>query len=148
MFLPGADGPQPAQRADPHHLPAVGGRAAQIVDGPIKKVTILGAGTLSRHNLAPVSAEALAGILSSRTSGITVVNAMAKAKDFNINVKEVAEPDSKEFTSMLTIELETALAASDRPEELLLALRGFSKGKGQQQGGPQSGRLRLSGGGE
>jgi hypothetical protein len=46
------------------------------------------------------------------------------------------------------IELETALAASDRPEELLLALRGFSKGKGNPQGQPAPGRLRLAGGGE
>jgi len=47
------------------------------------------------------------------------------------------------------IELETALAASDRPEELLLALRGFSKGKGNpQQGTNGPGRLRLAGGGE
>ena len=45
-----------------------------------------------------------------------------------------------------TIELETALAASDRPEELLLALRGFSKGKGNPQGPNSSGRLRLAGG--
>jgi pilus retraction protein PilT len=44
------------------------------------------------------------------------------------------------------IELETALAASDRPEELLLALRGFSKGKGNPQNNPQGGRLRLAGG--
>jgi pilus retraction protein PilT len=45
------------------------------------------------------------------------------------------------------IELETALAASDRPEELLLTLRGFSKGKGNPQApGGQGGRLRLAGG--
>ena len=44
------------------------------------------------------------------------------------------------------IELETALAASDRPEELLLALRGFSKGKGNPQNSGSSGRLRLAGG--
>jgi twitching motility protein PilT len=46
------------------------------------------------------------------------------------------------------IELETALAASDRPEELLLALRGFSKGKGNPQSAGPGGRLRLAGGGE
>jgi pilus retraction protein PilT len=44
------------------------------------------------------------------------------------------------------IELETALAASDRPEELLLALRGFSKGKGNPQAPGSHGRLRLAGG--
>jgi twitching motility protein PilT len=44
------------------------------------------------------------------------------------------------------IELETALAASDRPEELLLALRGFSKGKGNPQTPGPHGRLRLAGG--
>jgi twitching motility protein PilT len=45
------------------------------------------------------------------------------------------------------IDLDTALAASDRPEELLLALRGFSKGqkKTQVQSG-DGGRLRLAGG--
>jgi twitching motility protein PilT len=40
------------------------------------------------------------------------------------------------------VDLEVALTASDRPEELLLALRGFSKG---QAGKPQ-GKLRLAGG--
>lgn len=44
------------------------------------------------------------------------------------------------------IELETALANSDRPEELLLALRGFSKGKGNPQSNGPAGRLRLAGG--
>jgi Tfp pilus assembly pilus retraction ATPase PilT len=44
------------------------------------------------------------------------------------------------------IELETALAHSDRPEELLLALRGFSKGRGTPSGNSPGGRLRLAGG--
>lgn len=80
---------------------------AQIVDGPIKKVTITGAGTLSRVNLSPLTAEAVAGILSSRTSGISPVNALSKAKDFNLEIAEVAIPDSKEYTGLLTIEIET-----------------------------------------
>ncbi len=45
------------------------------------------------------------------------------------------------------VELEVALAASDRPEELLLALRGFSKGRAQPTA-TSTGRLRLSGSGE
>ena len=81
---------------------------AQIIDGPIKRITVMGAGILSRHNLAPLTAEALAGILSARTSGVTAVNSLSKAKDFAIEIKEVAEPDAKEFTSLLTIELETS----------------------------------------
>ncbi len=81
---------------------------AQIVDGPIKKVTITGAGTLSRVNLSPLTAEAVAGILSARTSGISPVNALSKAKDFNLAIQEVAQPDSKEYTGLLTIEIETA----------------------------------------
>ena len=47
------------------------------------------------------------------------------------------------------VDLEVALAASDRPEELLLALRGFSRGKNKNQAAPQStpgGKLRLAGG--
>ncbi len=80
---------------------------AQIVDGPIKKVTITGAGTLSRINLSPLTSEAVAGILSARTSGISPVNALAKAKDFNLAIAEVAQPDSKEYTGLLTLEIET-----------------------------------------
>lgn len=80
----------------------------QIVDGPIKKVTVTGCGTLSRHNLSPLTAEAVAGILSARTSGVTAVNATAKAKDFNLTIKEVAVPDSKEYTGLLILEIETA----------------------------------------
>ncbi len=80
---------------------------AQIVDGPIKKVTITGAGTLSRVNLSPLTAEAVAGILSARTSGISSVNALTKAKDFNLAISEVAVPDSKEYTGLLTLEIET-----------------------------------------
>ncbi len=68
---------------------------------------MIGAGTLSRHNLSPLTAEALAGILSARTSGITAVNAVSKAKDFNVAVAEVAIPDSKEYTGLLTLEVET-----------------------------------------
>jgi twitching motility protein PilT len=43
------------------------------------------------------------------------------------------------------IDLEVALAASDRPEELLLTLRGYSRGKGkQQQAAEPTGKLRLA----
>lgn len=80
----------------------------QIVDGPIKRITVIGAGTLSRHNLSPLTAEAVAGILSSRTSGITAVNALGKAKDFGLQISEIAEPDSKEYTGLLILELETS----------------------------------------
>jgi D-3-phosphoglycerate dehydrogenase len=80
---------------------------AQIVDGPIKKLTITGAGTLSRVNLSPLTAEAVAGILSARTSGVSSVNALAKAKDFNLAISEVAVPDSKEYAGLLTLEIET-----------------------------------------
>jgi D-3-phosphoglycerate dehydrogenase len=80
----------------------------QIVDGPVKKVSVIGAGTLSRHNISPLTAEALSGILSARTSGITPVNALTKARDFGVQLSEVADPDSKEYTALLTIEVETS----------------------------------------
>lgn len=79
----------------------------QITDGPVKSIKIIGAGTLSRHNLSPLTAEAVAGILSCRTSGITPVNALTKAKGFSVTVREVADPDSKEYTALLSIEIET-----------------------------------------
>ncbi len=41
------------------------------------------------------------------------------------------------------VDLEVALSASDRPEELLLALRGYSRGK-SKQAGEASGKLRLA----
>jgi twitching motility protein PilT len=58
---------------------------------------------------------------------------------FNHSLRNLVQQD--------LVELDVALAASDRPEELLLALRGFSKGKAQPAP-PSSGRLRLAGGGE
>ena len=44
------------------------------------------------------------------------------------------------------VDLEVALAASDRPEELLLALRGFTQGSQAQKRGPL--RMARGGGGE
>jgi len=44
------------------------------------------------------------------------------------------------------VELEVALAASDRPEELLLALRGYTKGSKRAKRDTETGRLRLAGG--
>lgn len=79
----------------------------QLVEGPVKDFTLKGSGTLSRHNLAPLTAEALAGILSSRTKNVTPVNASKVAQGFNIKVNEVAEPESKEFTGLLTIEIKS-----------------------------------------
>ncbi|MCB4756941.1 MAG: phosphoglycerate dehydrogenase [Elusimicrobia bacterium] len=79
----------------------------QISDGPIKKLTLTGAGTLSRHNLAPLTADAVAGLLSVKTSGVTAVNALAKAADFGLTVSEVANPESKEYTALLVLEIET-----------------------------------------
>jgi len=46
------------------------------------------------------------------------------------------------------VELDVALQASDRPEELLLTLRGYSKGKPSQPTARGSGKLRLTGSGE
>lgn len=78
----------------------------QIVKGPVKSMTITGAGLLSRHNLSQFSAEALTGIMASRTKDVTNVNALSKAKDFGIKINEVAEPDAKEFTSLLMVEVD------------------------------------------
>jgi len=79
----------------------------QIVEGPVNEIELIGAGSLSRHNLAPLTTEAVRGVLSSRTSGITAVNALSKAQDFGIKIKEIAEPDAKEYTGLLTIEVVT-----------------------------------------
>jgi pilus retraction protein PilT len=57
---------------------------------------------------------------------------------FNHSLRSLVQNDQ--------VELEVAMAASDRPEELLLALRGYSRGKAnaaQQQ--PAGARLRLAG---
>ena len=56
---------------------------------------------------------------------------------FNHSLRTLVETDQ--------IELEVALAASDRPEELLLALSGFSRGKAGNQAQAPSGKLRLAG---
>lgn len=57
---------------------------------------------------------------------------------FNHSLRDLVQQDA--------IELEVALAASDRPEELLLALRGYTNGKGaRQEAQPQpTSSLRLA----
>ena len=58
---------------------------------------------------------------------------------FNFSLRNLIQHD--------LVDLEVALAASDRPEELLLALRGFSKGKGAPQlAAPEGSRLRMAAG--
>ena len=59
---------------------------------------------------------------------------------FNTSLRQLIQKD--------LVELEVALAASDRPEELLLALRGYSKGRPKNTSANTPGRLRLAGNGE
>jgi len=56
---------------------------------------------------------------------------------FNASLRNLIQKD--------LVELEVALASSDRPEELLLALRGYSKGRNKPQATQAPGRLRLAG---
>ena len=56
---------------------------------------------------------------------------------FNTSLRQLIQKD--------LVELEVALAASDRPEELLLALRGYSKGRPRNTSANTPGRLRLAG---
>jgi twitching motility protein PilT len=55
---------------------------------------------------------------------------------FNHSLRDLVQNDQ--------VELEVALSASDRPEELLLALRGYSRGSRKQGQQGQSGKLRLA----
>jgi twitching motility protein PilT len=77
----------------------------------------------------------------SELSRVVEAGAEEELISFNHSLRQLVGQD--------LVELDVALAASDRPEELLLALRGFSKGKAVAGGGgPAAGRLRLAGGGE
>ena len=59
---------------------------------------------------------------------------------FNTSLRQLIQKD--------LVEMEVALAASDRPEELLLALRGYSKGRPKDRQSSAPGRLRLAGNGD
>ena len=67
--------------------------------------------------------------MSSKTSGISAVNALSKAKDFGVQVEEIADPDSKEYTGLLTLEIKNertirqvagTIFKSDQPHLVLI----------------------------
>ena len=76
------------------------------------------------------SEDGTAALVRQEFPSVRVIEAGAEEDliSFNHSLRTLVEHD--------LVELEVALAASDRPEELLLGLRGFTKGTQAQKRGP------------
>ncbi|HOW28531.1 MAG TPA: phosphoglycerate dehydrogenase [Elusimicrobiota bacterium] len=82
--------------------------ASQIVSAPIQGVKLNYVGELGRGNPALFTSSALAGLLKKVESRISPVNAQAVATAQGLSVEQQSYPDSKDYASVLEIEVATS----------------------------------------
>ncbi|MFA4917392.1 MAG: phosphoglycerate dehydrogenase [Syntrophales bacterium] len=86
---------------------------AQLVSGSIKKVTIEYSGEILNYNTAPFTISLLKGLLTPiLNESINFVNASVVAKERGIKVVETKSNEVKDYTSMITLTIETSKEVS------------------------------------
>jgi D-3-phosphoglycerate dehydrogenase len=85
----------------------IGALAGQMVDFGIKSIDIAYEGAVSRLNVKPLSAAALAGVLRPMLAEINMVSAPAVAKERGIVVSESRQDDSPVFDSLMRLTITT-----------------------------------------
>ena len=87
----------------------IGSLHSQLCKGAIRKVDIIYEGRVSELNTDPLTLSVLKGLLSPIMDVVvTYVNAPVIAKDRNIKIVESRSSDSGEYTSLITVNLETS----------------------------------------
>lgn len=85
---------------------ALGRLAAQLVEGQVESVDIIYEGELSNHDVRPLKAATLRGLLEETSEErINVVNASLIAQRRGIRVGEHTNPDCDNYPSLITITL-------------------------------------------
>jgi D-3-phosphoglycerate dehydrogenase len=87
----------------------LGGLAGQMVDFGIKAIDIAYEGEVSKLNLKPMTAAALAGVLRPMLAEINMVSAPAVAKERGITVSESRQDNSPVYDSLMRITITTEL---------------------------------------
>jgi D-3-phosphoglycerate dehydrogenase len=87
----------------------LGAFAGQMVDVGIKAIDIAYEGEVSKLNLKPMTAAALAGVLRPMLAEINMVSAPAVAKERGITVSESRQDDSPIYDSLMRITVTTEM---------------------------------------
>ncbi len=81
---------------------------SSIAPGSIKKLEVGYRGEIAEHNISAITISAMIGILQGKIEeGVNEVNAPIIAKQRNLSVDEVKNPDAGDFSSTLTIRIVT-----------------------------------------
>ena len=87
----------------------LGGFAGQMVDFGIKAIDIAYEGDVSKLNVKPLTAAALAGVLRPMLAEINMVSAPAVAKERGITVSESRQEESPVYESLMRITVTTEI---------------------------------------
>ncbi len=113
-------------------LGSFAGQLTQSREGVIERVTIEYEGAAANLNHKPLTAAALAGLLSPILEGVNMVNAAALARERGIEVAETVHERPSEYQTLVTLSITTehqtravagTLFANDRPR--LVAIKGI-----------------------
>lgn len=85
----------------------LGSFSGQITEGAIQSVNISYEGTVTELNTKPLTAMLLANLLKSQLSTVNVVNAPSVAESRGINVSETHSGSSKEWRSVVIVNITT-----------------------------------------
>ena len=87
----------------------MGSLQAQMVQGPVKEVSIEYAGDFKGLDLSPVSIAVLRGLLAPVVKDdVNFVNAQVLAKERGIKVKETTSDDAEEYVNLITVGVTTS----------------------------------------
>jgi D-3-phosphoglycerate dehydrogenase len=89
------------------NLGAFAGQLTQARDGAIRRVTIEYEGLAAALNHRPLTAAALAGLMSPLMEGVNMVNAPVAARERGIDVSETVHDRPSEYQTLVRITVET-----------------------------------------
>jgi D-3-phosphoglycerate dehydrogenase len=89
------------------NLGAFAGQLTQAKDGAIRRVTIEYEGLAAALNHRPLTAAALAGLMSPLMEGVNMVNAPVAARERGIDVSETVHDRPSEYQTLVRITVET-----------------------------------------
>src|SRR3954452_17768737 len=88
-------------------LGAFAGQLTQAREGMLRKVTIEYEGQAAAQNTRPLTAAALAGLMSPLMEGVNMVNAAVIARDHGIDVAETVHDRPSEYQTLIRMTIET-----------------------------------------
>ena len=88
-------------------LGAFAGQQTQAREGAIRRVSIEYEGLAAALNTKPMTAAALAGLMSPLMSGVNMVNAAVAAREHGIDVAETVHDKPSEYQTLVRITVET-----------------------------------------